>query len=263
MPEDASQASNLQSPCTKSLTPLFLPAATEELSLAPAAPQGLSPPRLEQHQQRHTEPGLRTKHICALQAAFPCCSSHSKAPPCRMWSFHKEWSYATGLQQLFCLPCWGMNFPALQEAQLCSSAVPALSLTSLPTTCLKQCSEQEKERNQSAQNYPRARHFHLKYTHSTTDPLSKQRGKQPGQMWSRRDGSSVSCPGLLFSGGENLSRGGENYHAYAAPPCPRLMEGSPCMEEDQAHSFRLLTTDPNQRLDPPSYDKHAKSWFFS
>lgn len=39
----------------RGVTPLFVPTATEELSLAPAAPQGLSPPSLEQPPNRDTQ----------------------------------------------------------------------------------------------------------------------------------------------------------------------------------------------------------------
>lgn len=37
-------------------------------------------------------------------------------------------------------------------------------------------------------------------------------------MWSRWDGSNVSSPGLLFSGGKNLLGGGENAHADGRDP---------------------------------------------
>lgn len=47
------------------------------------------------------------------------------------------------------------------------------------------------------------------------------------------------------------------------PPGPT--SGSSCQWEDHTHSFRrgLLTMDPEQRLDRPSYaSEHAKSWLF-
>lgn len=89
---------------------------------------------------------------------------------CRMRSSKKEWNYDLLLQacssfSAFLAQGWtSLLWASSAGAQLCFSAVPGLSLTTLPTTCLKQCSEQRKKRNQSNQNYlPRARYLHLQH----------------------------------------------------------------------------------------------------
>lgn len=67
--------------------------------------------------------------------------------------------------QLFLTRGWiSLLWVSSAGAQLCFAPVPSLSLTSLPTTCLKECSEQEKKRNQSGQNFlPKARYLHLQH----------------------------------------------------------------------------------------------------
>lgn len=184
------------------VTSLFLPTASEELSVAPAAPQVTEAAQRGGTHSQECRPSTSV-------LGFPCCSTHSKPPDagCDHSTRSEVMLQACSNFSAFLAEGWiSLLWASPAGAQLCSSAVPAPSLISLPTACLKQCSEQEKERNQGSQNLcARARHFHLQHTAcGTTDPLNKMRGKQPGQMWSRWDGSRISSPGLLSSGGKTI-----------------------------------------------------------
>ena len=159
--------------CLTAVTYLFLVRAMEQLSPGPAAPQSdceRSQPWAWSSDRKvmHLERRLKTRHIHVFRAGFPCCSSCSASPNagCDHPRRSEVMLQACSNFSAFLTQGWiSLLWVSSAGAQLCFSAVPGLSLTSLPTTCLKQCSEQERKRNQSSQNYlPRASYLHLQHT---------------------------------------------------------------------------------------------------